>query len=71
MRKNCHSRGMNLLLYLFMKGVVVEQKWEHNETVHELFIDFEKAYNSVVREVKGKVKLSLCLIKCHAVTYPA
>jgi hypothetical protein len=27
------------------------KKWEYNETVHQLFIDFKKAYNSVRREV--------------------
>jgi hypothetical protein len=27
------------------------EKWEHNETVHQLFIDFRKAYESVRREV--------------------
>ena len=26
-------------------------KWEYNEAVHELFIDFKKAYDSVRREV--------------------
>jgi hypothetical protein len=27
------------------------KKWEYNETVHLLFIDFKKAYDSVRREV--------------------
>jgi hypothetical protein len=27
------------------------KKWEYNETVHQLFIDFKKAYESVRREV--------------------
>jgi hypothetical protein len=27
------------------------EKWEYNGTVHHLFIDFKKAYNSVRREV--------------------
>jgi hypothetical protein len=27
------------------------KKWEYNETVHQLFIDFKKAYDSVSREV--------------------
>jgi hypothetical protein len=27
------------------------KKWEQNETVHQLFIDFKKAYDSVSREV--------------------
>jgi hypothetical protein len=29
----------------------LEKKWDYNETVHQLFIDFKKAYNSVRREV--------------------
>jgi hypothetical protein len=29
----------------------VEKKWEYNGAVHELFIDFERAYSSVRREV--------------------
>jgi hypothetical protein len=28
-----------------------EKKWGYNETVHQLFIDFKKAYDSVRREV--------------------
>jgi hypothetical protein len=27
------------------------RKWEYNGTVHQLFIDFKKAYDSVRREV--------------------
>jgi hypothetical protein len=30
---------------------ILEKKWEYNETVHQLFIDFMKAYDSVRREV--------------------
>jgi hypothetical protein len=26
-------------------------KWEYNEAIHQLFIDFEKAYDSVRREI--------------------
>jgi len=29
----------------------LEKKWEYNEAVHQLFIDFTKAYDSVRREV--------------------
>jgi hypothetical protein len=28
-----------------------EKKWEYNETTHQLFIDFKKAYDSVRKEV--------------------
>jgi hypothetical protein len=30
---------------------ILEKKWEHNETVHQLFVDFKKAYDSVRMEV--------------------
>jgi hypothetical protein len=30
---------------------ILEKKWEYNEEVHQLFIDFKKAYDSVRREV--------------------
>jgi hypothetical protein len=27
------------------------KEWEYNETVHQLFIDFKEAYDSIKREV--------------------
>jgi hypothetical protein len=30
---------------------ILEKKWEYNETVHPLFIEFKKAYDFVRREV--------------------
>jgi hypothetical protein len=30
---------------------ILQKKWEYNGTVHQPFIDFKKAYNSVRREV--------------------
>jgi len=30
---------------------ILEKKWEYNEAVHQQFIDFKKAYDSVRREV--------------------
>jgi hypothetical protein len=29
----------------------LENKWEYNKTVHQLFVDFKKAYDSVRREL--------------------
>jgi hypothetical protein len=29
----------------------MEKKWEYNETVHQVFTEFKKAYDSVRREV--------------------
>jgi hypothetical protein len=36
---------------IFYIQQILEKKWEYNGTVHQLFIDFKKAYNSVRREV--------------------
>jgi hypothetical protein len=39
------------LVRLFYIRQILEKKWECNGTVHQLFIDFNKAYDSVRREV--------------------
>jgi hypothetical protein len=36
---------------IFYIRQILEKKWEYNVTVHQLFIDFKKAYDSVRREV--------------------
>jgi hypothetical protein len=36
---------------IFYLCQILEQKWEHSETVHQLFVDFKKASDSVNREV--------------------
>jgi sorting nexin-29 len=36
---------------IFRTRQILEKKWECNETVHQLFVDFKKAYDSVRREV--------------------
>jgi hypothetical protein len=41
---------MNILIRSLCRQIL-EKKWEYNETVHQLFIDFKKAYDSVSREV--------------------
>jgi hypothetical protein len=35
---------------IFYNRQILEKKWEYNGTVHQLFIDFKKAYDSVRRE---------------------
>jgi hypothetical protein len=42
---------------------ILEKKWEHNGTVHELFIDFKKAYDSVKREVLNNILLEFVIPK--------
>jgi hypothetical protein len=40
-----------LLITLFAFVRYWRNKWEFNETVHQLFVDFKNAYDSVKREV--------------------
>jgi hypothetical protein len=35
---------------IFYIRQILEKKWEYNGTMHQLFIDFKKAYDSVKRE---------------------
>jgi hypothetical protein len=35
---------------IFYIDQILEKKWEYNGTVHQLFIDFKKAYDSVMKE---------------------
>jgi len=41
-------------LFLF-SSFIFGKKWEYNEEVHQFFIDFKKAYDSVKREVLCKI----------------
>jgi sorting nexin-29 len=36
---------------IFCIRQILEEIWEYNETLHQIFIDFEKAHDSVRREV--------------------
>jgi hypothetical protein len=38
-----------------------EKKWKYSEEVHQLFIDFKKAYDSVKREVLYKILLEFSI----------
>jgi hypothetical protein len=37
--------------HIFWISQIFEKEWEYNEGVHQLLIDFKKAYDSVRREV--------------------
>jgi hypothetical protein len=37
--------------HIFSIRQILEKKWEYNEAVHQLFIDFKKACDSIRREV--------------------
>jgi hypothetical protein len=45
--------------HIFCIRQILEKKWEYNEVVHQLFIDFKKAYDSVRREVLHNILIEL------------
>jgi hypothetical protein len=48
---------------IFYIRQILEKKWEYNGTVHQLFIDFKKAYGSIKREVLYKILLEFGISK--------
>jgi hypothetical protein len=44
-------QGFKPAFLLHFYDILLEIKWEYNEAVHQPFIDFKKAYDSVRREV--------------------
>jgi len=48
------QRNRSTIDHIFCIRQILEKKWEYNE-VHQLFIDFKKAYDSVRREVLYKI----------------
>ena len=48
--------------HIFCNHQILEKKWEYNGAMHQLFVDFKKAYNSVRREVLYNIliELSFC-----------
>jgi hypothetical protein len=56
----CNRSTMDQNFYIRQ---VLEKKWEYNETVHQLLIDFKKAYDSVKREVLYNICLNLVYLR--------
>jgi hypothetical protein len=46
----CGFRRDRSTTEIFCIHQILEKKWEYNETVHQLFINFKKAYDSVRRK---------------------
>jgi hypothetical protein len=46
---------------IFCIRKILEKKWEYNETVHQLFIYFKKAYDSVSKEVLYNTLIDICV----------
>jgi hypothetical protein len=58
-----YSRLVSTKDQIFYIRQILEKKWEYNGTVHQLFIDFRKAYDSVKREVVYSILLEFGIPK--------
>jgi hypothetical protein len=47
--------------HIFSICQILEKKWEYNQAVRQLFIDFKKAYDSVRREVLHNILIEFCI----------
>jgi hypothetical protein len=62
---------------MFCFRQILEKKWDYNEAVHKLFMDFKKAYDSIMMEALYNilsqfgipVKLAGLIKMCLAATY--
>jgi hypothetical protein len=50
----CNRSTTNQIFYIHQTLV---KKWEYNGTVHQLFIDFKKTYDTIKREVLYNILL--------------
>jgi hypothetical protein len=48
---------------IFCIHQILKKKWEYNDTVHHLFVDFKKAYDSVRREVLCNILLESGMLR--------
>jgi len=47
--------------HIFCIRQILEKKWEYNEVIHKLFIDFKKTYDSVRREVLYNIPIEFSI----------
>jgi len=40
----------------------MRKKWEYNEAIHQLFVDYKKVYNSVRREVFYNILIDFSIL---------
>jgi len=56
-----HSSKASATDLIFYIQQILEKKWEYNEAVHQLFIDFKTAYDSVRREVLYNILIEFAI----------
>ena len=60
--RQCRFRSNTSIAdYIFYVRKILEKKQEFNEAVHQLFVDFKKAYDSVRREVLYNISIEFVI----------
>jgi len=54
-----HRRNNSTSHHIFCIPQILEKKWEFKEVVHQLFINFKKAYDSIRREVFYNISIEI------------
>jgi hypothetical protein len=57
-------RNRSTTYHTFCIRQILEKKWEYNEEVNQLFIDFKKTFDSVRREVLYKILIENDKFRC-------
>ena len=55
------QRNRSTTDHIFCTHQILEKKWEYNESVHQLFIDFKKASDSVRRKVSYNILIEFVI----------
>ncbi|PSN43800.1 hypothetical protein C0J52_15500 [Blattella germanica] len=56
-------RNRSTIDQIFSLRQILEKKWEYNGTVHQLYIDFKKAYDSIKREKLYRILMNFGIPK--------
>ena len=56
-------RNRSTINHIFNTRQILEKNWEYNKDVCQLFIDFEKAYDSIKRESLYDILIKFCVPK--------
>jgi len=56
-------RNRSTIDHIFCIRQILEKKWKYNEEVHQLFLDFKKAYDSVRREILYKFLIEFGILR--------
>jgi hypothetical protein len=54
-------RNRSTIDHIFCIRQILEKKWEHNEAVHQLFIEFKKAYDLVRSEILYNIPIEFVI----------